>query len=861
MRSPRRHLFLAVLLAAATLVAVAKPKVRAPQEYLGFAIGDDRKLADYNQMLGYFREVDTVSDRLTLQELGTTTEGNPFVMAIITAPENHAKLSGILQTQAKLADPRGRDEEEINALVEQAKAVVLINCSIHADEVGAAQMSLLLAHYLCSQSTPAVRKILEEVVCLLVPAHNPDGQLKITDWYRKNLGSRFETAPMPWLYQKYCGHDLNRDWFMFTQKETQLTVEKIHQIYRPHITVDMHEMGKSGARFFVPPYVDPVEPNVDPILVGLLGTLGNYVAATLTAEGKAGVVNNAIFDGWTPARAYPHYHGGIRFLTEAAGVDIASPVTIAKEKLRGGVNYDATRASVNFPKPWAGGTWRLRDIIDYDFSAALAVLQHAAANREFWVRSCWRVQQNAINRDTPPRAFVVPAEQTDSDALDDLLETLHFGGVEIHQMEEDFVADGTSFKKKDFVIWAAQPYGPFAKAMLEKTQYPHIKMSDGTLRRPYDVTAHHLPSYLGVRVWPIENKFEVAAHRLEKIDRAEGYVAISPSGWYILPHATQSTFTALNLLMRRGVKCFWLLRTVAQEHAGFVIEATRHLAVLHETAQTTGARFEAFVAPLKGTDFNAPTPGLYEIHLPRLGVYQSWVAAIDEGWTRWVLEQCGFDFVLVHDAEVRAGNLRRRFDAIVLPDQAPAQIIDGHSPEAMPAPYAGGLGDRGVQALKEFVERGGTLVTFNRACALAIEKFSLPVRNILAEVALEKFDAPGTVLQVLADTSHPLAHGAQREEAILFFESPAFCLQGGKAILSYPEKEVVISGWLQASPSAGLTGHHALVEVSYGEGRVILFGFRPQFRGQFRASYKFFFNAIFYAAAEPLSAWPGTVSQ
>lgn len=519
----------------------------------------------------------------------------------------------------------------------------------------------------------------------------------------------------------------------------------------------------------------------------------------------------------------------------------------------------------------------MRDIVDYDFSATLAVLQHAADNRGFWVRSCWRVQQNAIENGAPTHAFVVPARQDDVDALYDLLETLQFGGVELDQAGADFVAGGVQFRTGDFVIWCVQPYAGFAQALLLKTPYPRITLADGSLRRPYDASEHHLPSYLGVQAWPVERDFEAATRRVDAIMRPAGGVAVSPGGRHILSGATPSAYSALNQLLRRGVKCFWPPRLPWA--GGFVVEATKDLAVVRETAQTTGVRFEAIddlpLAADVGRSASAAAL-LYELRMPRLGVYQSWVASIDEGWTRWVLEQCGLEFVTLHDADIRAGGLRQRLDAIVLPDQNPQHIIDGHSAQIMPAPYAGGIGNTGVQSLKEFVGQGGTLLVINRACALVIEKFSLPVNigrecrksvpqnqelvgqsHFAADSAMREFSGVGAVLRVVADTLHPLAYGARRQEAVFFFESPVFCLSGGMGILSYSADEVVSATLHEVSAQR----HYALVEVLMGRGRVVLFGFRPLFRGQFRATYKFFFNAIFYAAAQAVSAWPRTPSQ
>jgi hypothetical protein len=798
-------------------------------------------------MLDYLRRLDAASERLQLENLGKTTDGNDFVMAIISSPANLRELDEFKKIQARLADPRGAKETEIAQLLNRGKTVVLINCSIHATEVGAAQMSLELAHHLASGSSAAVRQILENVITLLVPAHNPDGQLMVVEWYRKNLSTPYEKAPLPWLYQKYTGHDNNRDWFMFTQKETRLTVEKIHNVYHPHITVDMHQMGQNGARLFVPPYIDPIEPNVDPIIVGLLNTLGTYVQSTLTAQGKSGVVSNAIFDAWTPARAYPHYHGGLRFLTEAASVNYATPVEIPGEKLQSGAGYDARRASWNFPKPWPGGKWTLRDIIDYDFAAAMAILEHASRNREFWLQSILQVQQNAVNWNEKPAAYLIPATQRDPEGLRALLEVLHVGMVEAYRAEEDFLADGAQFHKGDWIIPLRQPYGRFAKALLEAQRYPQIQIG-GEFRQPYDVTAHTLPLFLGVEIFAVNEAPKLPGRPARLPAESAGKLVSAGSSIFALDAANTAAYRALNLLLKKGVAVFWTQNPILE--AGqelpigtMLVDGRGREPILQETAEKSGVDMLGLQTQ--------PMGAMYRLQAPRVGLYKSWVANMDEGWTRWVLEQYGFAFATLTDAEIRAGDLHHKLDVIILPDQTGRSMEAGHDPENVPPEYANGLGEIGIYHLRTFVDSGGTLVALDAATELPIRHFWIQVRNAIDGLSRQKFNAPGSVLRVLADTRHPLAYGARREEVVFVDNSPAFRLDEGRGILTYPAANLLLSGWLEGEDR--LVGQHALAEVPVGAGRVLLFGFRPQFRSQARATYKFLFNALLYAAAQTIA--------
>jgi len=815
-----------------------------PESVLGFRMGTEKKLADYHQMIDYLRKLDTASDKMQLENLGKTTEGNDFMMAIISSPANLRQIEEWKKIQARLADPRGLSEAESAKLLARAKTVVLINCSIHASEVGAAQMSLELAHHLASSNSSAVQQILDNVITLLVPAHNPDGQLMIVDWYRKNLNTKYETSSMPWLYQKYVGHDNNRDWFMFTQAETRITVEKIHNIYHPHITLDMHQMGQNGARLFVPPYIDPIEPNVDPIIVGLLNTLGTYVQASLTAQGKSGVVSNAIFDAWTPARAYPHYHGGLRFLTEAASADYATSVNIPEEKLRGDDFYNAQRSSWNFPKPWLGGKWTLRDIVDYDFSAAMAILEHAARNREFWLKSILQVQQNAVNWNEKPAAYVIPANQRDAEGLQALLEIMRLGMVETYRANEDFMADGAPFRQGDWIIPIQQPYGRFAKAMLESQRYPVLRDDSGALRQPYDATAHTLPVFLGVEIFAINALPKLPNKAVKSPIELTGKIT-GASSIFALDPANTASYRALNQLLKKNIPVYWAPSPIREGNQEFpsgtiLVDAKGREATLKETAQQHGADMQGLSSK--------PSGAMYRLQTPRVGLYKSWVANMDEGWTRWVLEQYSFDYKTVTDADIRAGDLHEKFDVIILPDQPARSIERGHSAENMPPQYANGLGEIGIYQLRAFVEKGKTLVALDAATELPIRNFWIQIRDVTEGLPAQKFNAPGSMLRVIADAKHPLTYGARREEAIFFNNSPAFRLDEGKGILTYPRSNLLLSGWLEGEEY--LIGQHALVEVPVGAGRVILFGFRPQFRGQVRTTYKFLFNALFYAVAK-----------
>ena len=350
-------LSIAVLLAPSAPAATVVP---APESVLGFVPGEDRKLADWGQVVAYLKALDEASDRVSVEEVGKTTQGRPFLIVTVTSAANHARLEEIRGANARLADPRGLGEAEAERIVRDGRAVVAMAFSIHSTEVGGTLASLRLLHHLASSDDDRVRAMLDATVLLVLPSHNPDGTDLVAEWYRRQLGTPFEGTSPPVLYHPYTGHDNNRDWYMFTQPETRLTVRHLYHRWHPQIVHDVHQMGPRGARLFVPPYADPWEPNVDGALVAAAGALGSHVASRLTTAGRTGVVTGTIFDAWTPGRAYPHTHGGVRLLSETASARLATPVEVKPEELeRRGSGYDPRVASARYPAPWPGGAWRL----------------------------------------------------------------------------------------------------------------------------------------------------------------------------------------------------------------------------------------------------------------------------------------------------------------------------------------------------------------------------------------------------------------------------------------------------------------------------------------------------------------------
>jgi hypothetical protein len=774
-------LVMVALLPSSVLAQRTAGRIPTPASFLGFEVGADRRLADWNEITGYLNVLANASDRVVLDTLGLSTLGRPFVALTISSAANLRRLDHYLEVQRKLADPRLLESElEAQELIREGRTIVLITGGIHSTEVGGYQMPMRLAYHLASRDDEDTRTILDNVILLLVPSLNPDGSQMVVDWYKSTLGQPWEGAGPPFLYHYYVGHDDNRDWYAFTQKETVLTVTKLHNVWHPQIVHDIHQMGSRGARIFMPPWIDPVEPNVDPLLIAGVNAIGTAMAWEMYGQGKTGILINAMYDAWTPARAYQHYHGGVRVLTETASARLATPITVPFDSLGGGRGVDARVSSWRFPEPWPGGEWRLAHIVDYQEAGATALLKQAGLYRERWLSNFYRIELRGIGgREGWPRAFLIPIEGQNPDGLADLLRILVTGDVEVHRALESFVASGRVYPEGTYVIPLAQPYSGFAKTLLEVQEYPSLpEYPGGPLRRPYDVTAHTLPLMMGVDVQALDE----------------------------LPDVEMSG----------------------------PIEAPSH---------------EKLAAGLSGG------------HGPRVAIYEPWMSSIDAGWTRWVFDQYGIAYQHLRDADARAGDLRSRFDAILLPDFSPRRMIEGNEEGEMPPEYVGGLGEAGVRALQAFVRAGGTLIAFNGASLLPMEQFGLPVRNVLEDVDRRDFYIPGSILRLNLERGNPLVQGMPLRTTAWFQTGVAFepTEEAGGSVDIVGRygaaNELLLSGWV--SGAEYIAGHGALAVVRYGRGRVILFGFKPQYRGQTIATYPLIFNAIRSSVSNRSPAGPG----
>ena len=757
----KRPLTLIPLLTA-ILSAAAVP---TPREHLGFEPGADYKLADSKQIFGYFEKLAATSDCIRLTRFGTSSEGRPMYVAFISAPENLKRLDRYRDISRRLALGQA-SAAEARQLASEGKAIVWIDSGLHATEVAPAQQAPELAWRLVTGASDEITAIRRNVILMQVPVINPDGLDMVAGWYRKNVGTPYETAPLPWLYQKYSGHDNNRDFFMLNLPETRHVTRLLFTEWFPQIVYNQHQQPAFPARIFVPPYADPLNPNIaTPVMEGI-NLIGMAIKERMARENKAGVLSHFGFDAWWNGglRSSPAFHNMHGILTETAGFQYATPRDYKPEEIpstfAGGIS--AREPSIFYERPWLGGPWRLRDAVEYMLTVDFAILNLAASRHSDFLLKSWEMARASVDSGAKghPFAYEFAAE---GNALE-MAERLALAGIEILRTPSG-----------SLVAPAGQPFRPYLVDLMEPQKYP------AGARRPYDVAGWTLPMLMGAAVKRVDAPYDLSA-------------------------ATPCDAPCLVALKR------------------------------------------------------APA---YRPTVRRVALYEPWTPNSDAGWTAWVLDHFQVPYTVVHNQDLRRPGLKARFDTLILASQSPTSILHG-TPDGEMLPvregtpvsitvqrpeYAGGIGIAGLLNLETFVQEGGTLVTFEGASDLPIQFFPLFLRNVARTGG---FSCPGSLVRLTVDKSEPLAQGMPAGITAFSTGGAAFELTQAPAynkgdreiriVARYAASDVLASGWI--SGEKAVSGKPALVEARYGRGRVVLFGFRPQFRGQTFGTFRLMFNAL-----------------
>ena len=840
----------------------------SPESFLGFRVGTDRKLADYAQIQAYFQKLSQESAKLKLFNIGTSTLKKPMFMAVITAEENMAKLDSYREITKKLRDPRVLSPEDAKTLAKEGKVILLITNNIHASEIASSQMVMELAYDLVTGKTPFdAATVLKDVIILIVPTTNPDGQQMECDWYKKYLGTKFEGGNMPWIYHTYAGHDNNRDWFMFNLPETRAVTKVLYHDWFPQIHIDEHQMGRDNARLFIPPFMDPPVPNVQPLLWRGVNLCGSSMAYDLQKNGYRGVVHGRSFTGWWIGACddTSWLHNVIGILSEMASVKLATPIFIEPTEIA----KSYTQKRMEFPDPWPGGWWRLRDLVDYELTLTFSLIKTAGLHKEDFLFNFYQMYKNSIEQKdkNQPFAFVISARQHDYPTMLRMLDILQFGGVEIHQAKEDFVADGKAYPAGSFIVLLAQPYKPYAWALLEKQKYPDLRQyPGGPPIPPYDNAGWTLPLQMGVACDQVDHPFSI---RLEKIDKVPVPGAASipeTSPFYVLDSRNNASFAVAFALLKDKAKISRAKEKI--EFKGLSAAAGSFIVKNSPQVQETlPGLLEKWHLQGFALEDAASVPK-FTLKNPRIGLYQSWRDNMDEGWTRYVFDDLGIPFTTLHNSDFKAPkkeklNLKAKYDVIVFASENAEIIktgkIDPNSPWAryftsMPPEYEGGIEKEGIEALKAFVEEGGILITLNEACELAFKEFEVPARNALEKIDRSKFFCPTSVLRLDVDTASPVGYGLPNSTPAMFSDSlaietwiPPSSEWDRKVVASFPEDNVLLSGWLLGEDI--IASKAAVVDAQHKKGHIIMIGVACQMRAQSHGAYKFLLNGLLYPEA------------
>jgi hypothetical protein len=884
----RARLVLILLLTIS--ISLAANGVPTPESVFGFRPGADYKLATYDQSLDYFRKIAGATKYVKLVQAGTTSQGRPMYFALVSTPDNLARIDHYREIGRRLAHPQDLTDAEARKLARDGKAFVHIDGGLHSTEVaGWSHTPQLLYDIVSRASDSDVKAILDNVVLMLWPTINPDGQQMVAEWYMQNVGTPYELSGLPRLYQEYVGHDNNRDAYMLNMIESRV-LEHTWRQWEPQIIYVHHQSGPFPTRIWLPPFSEPVGVDAPFVISREVNMIGMAIAKGLEEHGQVGATHmGTAFDAWYPGYVdyAPNFKNIAAFWTETALYQYATPHEYTAADFP--ANMRDLRPQSLYASPWPPGVWRLRDAVDYMETASLSVLEFAAKYKESLLYDRYQAGRNqiALGRSKPPFAYLVPQQQHDPVAAVEMLRRIAFGGVRVSALNADATIDGERFPAGTWVIATDQEFAAIAREILDVQRYPDLRQyPGGPPERPYDAAGWSLPLQMGVRVVPAMHpladdvraklkpigalptiKLKPTPYDPAPNEDAAAFDSVPGAGFNtdasagaIAPPGGQITGTGDVLLLDpaqnntfRAINRAWAQGATVQASAGASGSPIAYsVRGLSDAAQ--GELVRSLALQARRTE---SAPGR-AIRQPRLGVFQPWTGAMDEGWTRWVLEQYGFRFVAVHPEDFKTP-LAGTIDVLIIADDARVPIAGAQSGgrggggrgegRTVRPEYAYQLTAADLQRFEQFVRDGGTLVCLSNASTFAIQQFKLPVTNVVAGLPSDEFFLRGSIVEVVTDPSHPVMAGMPAKAAVFVDSSPVFEPTDGftgTVLARYQESgSPLLSGYLIGETH--LQGKAAALDVPLGNGHVVLIGFRPEWRGQPFGTFRVLFNAALFA--------------
>jgi hypothetical protein len=844
-------------------------QIKDPASYYGFTPGDDRKLITYEELVSYLKILDAASGKMSIEQIGQSEMGKPMYLVFISSEANIRKLDRLKEINRELALNHNLSPAEQKNLVDEGKVFFLFTLSMHSNEVAPSQSAPLIAHELITSEDPKILNILENTVYMMVPSHNPDGMNMIVEHYKSNLGTKYEGSSMPGVYHKYVGHNINRDFITLLQSENKAIAKVYSTEWYPQVMVEKHQMGSGGPRYFVSPPHDPVSENIQPGIWNWMRIFGSRSLTEMTNAGLKGVSVNYLFDNyWPGATSTSNWKGVISMLSEAASVDIASPIYIEPNELSvSGKGLAEYKISINMPAPWSGGWWHLSDIVEYERVNTISYLNTAALHKDEILRFRNDLTKKEVERgfNEAPFYYVLPLEQHDQSELAALVNLLHQHGVQSFRLTEKKLLNNRLFNEGDIIIPLAQPFRAFIKEVMEAQKFPvRNYTTGGPMIRPYDITTWSLPLHKGVEAVEINQKTEIAASMLTQIEFPFSFVEAQTKpniSAVIFNGNNNESFLAAFKAIKMGMNVFRLKEDL--EYNGrkypagsFMIDYNKNLDDLTKDLMVPPVILEEKIGVKR-----------VGVKLPRIALIESWFHDMDAGWTRHLFDTYQISYKVLRPSDLQSANLAKDFDLIIFPDQAKSVLFDGrygqtgnYAPPRYSPEYAKGMEQKGLNNLLGFVQKGGKVISWGTSTELFMgnlsfedekgikEEFRLPVRNIADELSRGGLDMTGSLMRIKLMKNHPLTLGMQDETGIFHRGNPVFATSfpymdmDRRVIGSFAEENILMSGFSENEKL--LAGKPALVWLKKGQGQIILFAFAPQFRGSTPATFKLLFNGI-----------------
>lgn len=837
-----------------------------PEKFFGFKPGADYQLFNYEKLIDYLSLTAKSCDMVKLVKIGQSPMGKPIYALFISSEENIRNIDKLGEINKKLALDYTVTETEQAELVKNGKVFVLATLSMHSTEVGPTQALPLIVYQLVTDKSESTKKMLNDVVYMATPCHNPDGMNMVVDYYYKTKGTKYEGSSYPRLYHKYIGHDNNRDFVTLTQSDTKAISNLTSSIWFPQVMVEKHQMGYTGSRYFVPPFHDPIAENIEPELFSWSSIFGHNMTNDMTALGLKGVSQHNAFDNYWPGSAEtPIWKNVISFLTEAASAKLANPIYVEPTELSGGgKGLPENKKGINNLAPWNGGWWRLSNIVDLEVASTISMLNTAYIYKDkiLKYRNDVCKQQVAKGESQAPYYFIIPQSQTDVSELVSMVELLKEHGIQVYRLKSEITLDNTNYSAGDIVVPMAQPFRMFAKEILEVQKYPERRVvAGGDIINPYDITSWSLPLHRGLNCHQIDVRYPELEKSIERIDNNLSFAtATSKAKFAILSSSNNQSYQIVFDALNNGVTVERTIENIQIEEisipsGSFIIENNSTL-----RSAIAQANF-----PIYYTE-STTNIKLSKVKRPRIALIDSPIQSTDAGWTRFVMDNYNIQYSVINPSDIETLDIKSKFDVVVIPNTDASILKDGKYkrneqivPTDYPPEYTRGMGGKGLENILKFINEGGIAIAWEASTELFEgihtikqannnEEFRLPFRNVGADVAKAGVKCPGSLVQLTLNTNSAIAYGLNSKIGIFFRGKPVFITQipnldmDRRIIGHFGENDLLLSGYLKGEEY--LTKKSALIWMQKGKGQIVLMAFSPIFRASVPASYKLLFNSL-----------------